>query len=89
MSLILSERELARIKASVLPAVEAGGRLEKKIALKKKSEERVKNWPNTLEALRNKKESYLKDREIEAEVQRQEIDREVVNCQIMAKLFIF
>lgn len=80
MSNLLSRKELERIKASILPSVEDNSKLERKKELKKKSEDRLKNWPNTLEALRLKKESFLKDREAEEEAKRQEIDREVKNC---------
>jgi hypothetical protein len=77
MSNLISRSELERIKASILPSVEDNSRIQKKRALKEKSEARLKNWPNTLEALRIKKESFLKDREAEEEARRQEIDREV------------
>ncbi len=77
MSNLISRSELERIKASILPSVEDHSRIEKKKALKQKSDERLKNWPNTLEALRIKKESFLKDREAEDEARRQEVDREV------------
>lgn len=73
----MSRAELERIKASVLPSIENNSKLERKRALKAKSDERLKNWPNTLEALRIKKESFIKDREAEEEAKRQEIDREV------------
>lgn len=74
---IMSKAELERIKASLLPPVVDTSKMERKAELKKKSEERLKHWPNTLEALRIKKESFLKDREAEEEKKRQEIDREV------------
>lgn len=73
----MSKAELDRIRASILPSVEDNSKIERKKELKKKSEDRLKNWPNTLEALRIKKESFLKDREAEEELRRQEIDREV------------
>lgn len=73
----MSRTELERIKASVLPSIENNSKLERKKALKAKSDERLKHWPNTLEALRLKKESFIKDREAEEEAKRQEIDREV------------
>eukprot|EP01038_Epipyxis_sp_PR26KG_P006804 gene6804-9319_t len=75
-SLILSKSELNRIKASVLPSIENHDALKRKEHLKKLSNERLQHWPNTLEALRKKKESFLKDREDEAELKRQEADRE-------------
>lgn len=75
-TLILSNKELERIKASILPPVEDRQAYDKKKELKKKSEDRLKNWPNTLEALRLKKENFLKEREERAELERQEIDRQ-------------
>ena len=74
MSLVLTQSEIDRIKASVQPPTEVVN--NRKAELKKKSEERLKNWPNTLEALRKKKESFLKDREEAAELVRQQIDIE-------------
>jgi hypothetical protein len=74
---MINRSELERIKASILPSIEDNSRIERRKELKKKSEDRLKNWPNTLEALRLKKESFLKDREAEEEAKRQEIDREV------------
>ena len=77
MSNIINRSELERIKASILPSIEDNSKIERKRELKKKSEDRLKNWPNTLEALRLKKESFMKDREAEEEAKRQEVDREV------------
>lgn len=73
---ILTHNELNRIRNSILPSTENNLRETKKQELKKLSAERVKNWPNTLEALRKKKESYLKEKEELEEIKRQEIDRE-------------
>ncbi len=73
----MNRSELERIKASILPSTDDNSKNERKRALKQKSNERQKNWPNTLEALRIKKESYAKDREAEEEARREEMDREV------------
>ena len=73
----MNRAELERIKASILPSTEDNNKNERKRALKEKSNERQKNWPNTLEALRIKKESYAKDKEAEEEARREEMDREV------------
>ena len=92
MSNIMSRAELERIKASVLPSIENNSKLERKKALKAKSDERLKNWPNTLEALRLKKESFIKDREAEEEAKRQEIDREVgflFDCVMMKRCMLY
>ena len=79
MSLVLSQRELARIRKSIEPPStdKDTSRSQKRAELKKKSDDRVKNWPNTLEALRLKKESARREREEIAELKRQDIDREV------------
>eukprot|EP01031_Cornospumella_fuschlensis_P033866 gene33866-40975_t len=74
MTLILTKEELERMRNSVRPAEEQpwNATLEKKKRLKALSDEKVKNWPNTLEALRKKKESFLKDRAALEELKRQE-----------------
>ncbi len=78
MAVIMTKAEIERIKASVKPSTEGNSALSRKAELKKKSEDRLKNWPNTLEALRLKKESFLKDRETQEELRRQQIDIEVI-----------
>ena len=78
-TLVLTNKELERIKKSILPPVEDRHVYERRIDLKKKSEDRLIHWPNTLEALRIKKENFLKEREDKAELERQEIDRQVNN----------
>lgn len=50
--------------------------IDKKAHLKKLSNDKVKNWPNTLEATRRKKEAFLKDKHEREELERQEIDRQ-------------
>jgi hypothetical protein len=77
MTLILSKTEIDRMKASLLPSVENKSTLDRKAELKKKSEEKLKHWPNTLEAIRIKKEHAILDRERLAELQRQEVDKQV------------
>lgn len=75
---VISRNEIERMRQSVLPPSETVNvRLEKMKTLKKLSNDRVKNWPNTLEALRSKKESFIKEREQIEEAKRQEVDREV------------
>jgi len=76
MAVVFSKAEIDRMKASVLPSTENISSLLRKADLKQKSENRLKNWPNTLDALRKKKESFLKDREEQDEQRRQEIDKE-------------
>lgn len=75
---IISKTEIIRMKKSLLNENENNEKDKKLKYLKNLSNERVKNWPNTLEALRKKKESYLKEKEEIEEKKRQEIDREVI-----------
>lgn len=75
-SVVLSRKEIERMKASVLPPVEDRRAQMKKTELREKSQERLKHWPNTLEAVRKKKESFLQEKEAKAEEVRQKIDRE-------------
>eukprot|EP00601_Ochromonadales_sp_CCMP2298_P005145 CAMPEP_0173177370 /NCGR_PEP_ID=MMETSP1141-20130122/4954_1 /TAXON_ID=483371 /ORGANISM="non described non described, Strain CCMP2298" /LENGTH=471 /DNA_ID=CAMNT_0014099765 /DNA_START=150 /DNA_END=1565 /DNA_ORIENTATION=+ len=82
----MTRAELARIKQSIAPLQEDHSRVERKKELKAKSEERLKHWPNTLEALRLKKESFMKDREGDAEAKRQEVDREEAEIRRNARL---
>lgn len=77
---MLTRAEIERMKASVLPPVDNNFRASRKAELKQLSNDRMENWPNTLEALRKKKESFTKDREEKEERRRQEIDREVILC---------
>ena len=51
-------------------------RLDRKQELRQLSDEKTSKWPNTLEASRKKKESFLKDKEDREELRRQEIDRQ-------------
>ena len=85
-TLTLSKAEIERIKASLLPSVENKSYLDRKAELKQKSEDKLKHWPNTLEALRIKKELAIADREKNAELQRQEVDRQV---HIFRSIFAF
>jgi hypothetical protein len=65
------------MKASVLPPnTEAMQKAAaRKVELKQLSNEKLKHWPNTLEAIRIKKESFIKDREESDELERQEVDK--------------
>lgn len=79
MTLILTKAELERMRAEARLGGSGADSKEqqRKAELKRLSNERVKNWPNTLEALRKKKESFIKEREEAEELLRQEQDREV------------
>jgi hypothetical protein len=83
---ILTKEELARMRNSILPSTMNQNRDTKNLKLKQLSTERVKNWPNTLEALRKKKESYTKEREELEEMKRQEIDRQEAELRRKTRL---
>jgi hypothetical protein len=86
MATVISRTEFERIRASVAATSDADiRRNNKRETLKKLSEEKKSKWPNTLEAIRKKTESFLKEREEQAELRRQEIDREV--CLIYTDYF--
>lgn len=86
MTLVLSQSDLARMKRSVQSIPEDTSAQDRRAELKRRSEERVKNWPNTLEALRKKKENFLKDREEQEEKRRQEIDKQEAELRAQARL---
>lgn len=70
--------ELERMRSSIAPITNAEkSRIDRKAELKQLSADRVQHWPNTLEANRTKKESFMKDREAQDELKRQEIDKQV------------
>jgi hypothetical protein len=60
-SIMISRGEMQRIQASVQPTQLTYAESKRK-ALKSLSDDRVKHWPNTLEASRKKKESFKQDR---------------------------
>ena len=75
--IILDKVDFERMKASVLPSADDFSREEKRKHLKKLSNDRMKNWPNTLEAMRLKKESFMKDKDEKEEARRRVLDVEV------------
>lgn len=75
-SVVISRKDLERMKESVLPVIEDKRDQTRRAELRQKSQERLKKWPNTLEATRKNKESFLKDREDKAEMDRQEVDKQ-------------
>jgi hypothetical protein len=83
---IVGKDEIDRMRRSILPPTENFAREQKAEHLKKLSNDRVKNWPNTLEALRKKKESYLKEKEDIEEQKRQEVDREEAELRRKTRL---
>ena len=88
---IISSQDLARIRQSVQPEDPQGQGLQslkaaKRAQLKKLSNDRLKNWPNTLEAMRQKKESYMKDKEEKEESARREVDRKEAEIRKQARM---
>jgi len=76
MSNIIDYSEILKMKAAVESRAEDRSSVERKAYLKKLSQDKVKNWPNTLEALRKRKEMFMKDKADQEELRRQEIDRQ-------------
>lgn len=76
MSNIIDYKDIARMRATAENRLEDTSKIERKEQLKKLSEDKVKRWPNTLDAMRLKKERFVKEREDEEEAKRQEIDRQ-------------
>lgn len=84
MARVITYSELERMRASVAPISSTErARLGRKEELKKLSEDRIQHWPNTLDANRTKKESFMKDREAKDELRRQEIDKQVCACKFL------
>lgn len=82
---IISRSDLERIKKSVQPETQDSFK-DRRAELKKKSEDRLQHWPNTLEALRKKKESFLKDKEDAIEAERRKIDEEEAEVKKQQRL---
>ena len=76
---ILSLSEYERIKRSVLPPTHNDSRTRRRAELKQLSNDKQRNWPNTLDALRQKKIDFVKDKADAEEKARQEVDRIVSN----------
>jgi len=78
---MVSQSELARMKASVAKHIPSTAAEDKRMARKQMSDARKQRWPNTLEAMRAKKENAMADRETVIERERQEIDRQEAELQ--------
>lgn len=86
MTLVLTKAELERMRANIRGPQSDTTVQDRKAQLKQLSNDRMKHWPNTLEALRKKKESYIKEKEEKEELKRQEIDREVSHIHVFPLL---
>eukprot|EP00743_Colponemidia_sp_Colp-15_P001253 GILK01001376.1.p1 GENE.GILK01001376.1~~GILK01001376.1.p1 ORF type:complete len:470 (+),score=155.83 GILK01001376.1:91-1500(+) len=81
-SAVISNSELSRIRASVMQlGIEPLDRTQEKIVLHEKSVNRVKNWGNTIDALRRKKEADRLARFQQQENERIKIDMEEAAIQ--------
>jgi len=74
------------MRASVLPPEFNDTKQRKRDELKKLSEDKKAKWPNTLEALRLKKESFLAEKAQREEEARQEIDRQEAEIRRTTRL---
>ncbi|OWZ17121.1 hypothetical protein PHMEG_0008974 [Phytophthora megakarya] len=72
--------QLERMRASVSPPVQSD-REARRQAIRLKSEQRTATWPNTLEAMRKKKDRWKKDKEERLEEERKKIDEEEMRLQ--------
>ncbi|TMW62852.1 hypothetical protein Poli38472_005470 [Pythium oligandrum] len=80
----LSSDELERILASVSAPAQSN-REARRQELKSTSEQRKSQWPNTLEAMRKKKDRWKKDKEEREEEARKKIDEEEMRLQKEAR----
>jgi len=86
---IISAEELQKIRSHAhedsteLPNI---ARSQRRAELKKLSEQRYKKWPNTLENLRLKKMSFMKDKAEAEEEARREVDRQEAEIRKHARM---
>jgi len=80
MPVTISESDLDRIKSSICDPAQTN-REAKRCHLKHLSTQRTEKWPNTLEAMRRKKENWKKDKEEREELERLKIDEEESRLQ--------
>ncbi len=75
---IISETDIRRIRSRVASSSSMSSSMEeKKQTLRRRSQNRQQHWPNTLEALRARKENWKKEKLEREETLRQEIDKQV------------
>ncbi|OQR93959.1 hypothetical protein ACHHYP_01998 [Achlya hypogyna] len=84
MPVTITEADLARIRSNVSEP-EVTNREAKRAALRELSQARTNKWPNTLEAMRRKKENWKKDKEEREEDERRKIDLEEARLQKEAR----
>ena len=82
---VISQQECERIRSCIKDPVQTD-REARRIELRQKSQRRTEKWPNTLEALRRKKDNWRKEREESEEARRLEIDANELALQQQARL---
>lgn len=85
MPVILRGSEVNRIRSSIHDPVQTDKEARRQ-ALREKSQQRTDKWPNTLEAMRRKKDNWKKDREEREEKRRLAIDANELRLQKEARL---
>lgn len=73
---VISRSEIERLRASVRESKVDDSRSARDEMLRKKSEERKAKWPNTLDAMRKKKEMWKIEKQAKEELERQKVDKE-------------
>jgi hypothetical protein len=74
---VVSISDWERMKRSVGPSTVNDQATRRKEELKKLSSDRYQHWPNTLDAVREKKLNFVAEKAREEELARQEVDRHV------------
>jgi hypothetical protein len=82
----LTRSEINRMRQEAAAEQEVSMKTARKAELKMLSQRRMEKWPNTLEALRKKKESWLRDQREKEEMMRQKIDREEAEIRKQQRL---
>lgn len=80
MPAVITRGELERMRKSTQPVLVTDAEARRR-HLKMLSDEKVKSWPNTLQAMRKKKENWKKERLEAEEEARKKIDREEAELQ--------
>ncbi|CAM9604490.1 unnamed protein product, partial [Ascophyllum nodosum] len=78
---VLTQAELERVRATANTAPEIDAADARRRDLKKLCDERVRLWPNTLQAQRQKKENWKRKQDEEVEARRRVVDRQEVLLQ--------
>jgi hypothetical protein len=83
---VISFNDVVRMRRSLDDNLTTTLLREKKARLRELSQERIQHWPNTLSALRKKKEMFVKNRQEKEELARQEVDRKEAELRRQLRL---